>query len=128
MPRTDYLSRGSMEGRKITPGVIFSAIGGSIIIIQGVLVLLYGESLIYFALESQMQTTLGLDVGLTGAFGIIIGICVLGGSYLISWYGFQTIGGVVVIVFSLVSIVTGGGWLVGLAFGMIGGILGLISE
>jgi hypothetical protein len=130
LPTSDYLSRTSTEGHKVTAGVVSSSIGGVVILVQGLLIFLYGQSLAFATLETETQPTLpfGLDIQLLGLFGIIVGICILGGAYLISSDGLQIIGSVVVLIFSVVSIVVGGGWLVGLGFGILGGILALFRK
>ncbi len=101
------------------------------ILVQGVLILLNGEFSIFYTLNAELQPVVplvGLGIELLGVFGIVIGIAILGGAFLIFNPGFEVIGGIVVLIFSIVSIVVGGGWLVGLAFGVLGGILGLFRK
>ena len=130
MARSDYLSRVSQVPNRATAGAVFSAIGGVVVLVQGLLILLYGEASTFLALESEPGPTgpFGLGMGLIGIFGIVIGMGILGGAYLIYTPGFEVIGGIVVLIFSAVSIVIGGGWLVGLGFGVLGGILGLFRK
>jgi len=133
MPASDYLSRYGIEPgiRRATAGSFFSAAGGAVIIVQSVLILLYGEFSIFWTLTTELQPEVpyvGLGIGLLGIFGIVIGIAMLGGAFLIFNPGFEIIGGVVVLIFSIVSIIVGGGWLVGFALGMLGGFLGLFRK
>jgi len=123
------LSKRQVPNRAIA-GAIFSAIGGVVVLVQGLLILLYGEASTFMALESEPRPTapFGLGMGLLGIFGIAIGMSILAGAYLIYTPGFEVIGGIVVLIFSVLSIVIGGGWLVGLSFGVLGGILGLFKK
>jgi hypothetical protein len=119
-----------MEGHKITAGVVFSAIGGAIVLIQGVYILLLGEDIIFLELESELRPAVPIGFGteLIGIFAIIVGFCILGGAFLVSTADVPVIGGMVVLIFSVVSLFVGGGWLLGLVFAAIGGILGLFRK
>ena len=129
MPTSDYLSRFSSEGFKVTAGVDFSAIGGSIVLFQGLIILLNGEALTFSIVYNPTASLpYGLSLGAVSIFGIAIGACMLGGAYLIASSIFKIIGAIVVVIFSLVSVVIGGGWIVGLALGLLGGILGLFGK
>jgi len=61
----------------------------------------------------------------TRRFWNLCGSFYRGRSFLDFTHGLPVIGGLVVI-FSIVSIVVGGGWLVGLCLGMLGGVLGAV--
>jgi hypothetical protein len=62
------------------------------------------------------------------AIGAILAIIVIIGAILIYIPGKETIGGILVIIVSLISIVIGGGFIIGLILGIIGGILGLYKK
>jgi len=131
MPASDYESRtGFEEGiKRAAAGTFFSIAGGAVILVQAVLILLNGEISLFNSFWGQPQpTAFGLGLGLIGFFGIVAGISILAAAYLIFSPGFEIIGGLVVLIFSIVSIVVGGGWLLGLALGMLGGILGLFKK
>ena len=130
MPTSDYLSRETREGRRVTPALTISAVGGVLILAQSLLIIGYGESSIFYTLESGLAPTLqsGIGIGLLGLFGVFIGVSVILGAYLMSSPALEIIGGIVVLIFSIVSIVIGGGWLVGLALGLIGALLGLLRR
>jgi len=62
-----------------------------------------------------------------GAIGLIFAILVIAGSVMLYVKPAQhLIWGIVVLLFSLFSIVIGGGFILGLILGLIGGILGLV--
>jgi hypothetical protein len=42
--------------------------------------------------------------------------------------GMTGAGGTIVIIFSILSLFVGSGWLIGLIFGLVGGILGVLKE
>jgi len=130
LPKADYDKRFTMEGHRITAGVVFSTIGGVSVLLQGVLILLVGEDIVFVELESMLKPAipLGIGTGLVGIFGIIVGMCILGGAFLVSTDDVPVIGGVVVLCFSIVSVFVGGGWIIGLGFAVIGGVLGLFKK
>jgi hypothetical protein len=128
LPSSDYLSREPMEGHKMTLGVACAFIAAVVVIIQGVVAIVYGETLIFMTFQAQALLGIGLGIGLTGIFGTIIGVCLLGGAYVSSSNGLQIIGGIVVIIFSLLSILAGGGWFLGVALGIFGGTLSLFKK
>ncbi len=109
-------------------GVVFSAIGGSIVLIQGLVILLFGEALIFSIQNGTGSLPFGLSLGAAGVFGIAIGGCMLGGAYLMASSVFKIIGAIVVLIFSIVSVVIGGGWVVGFVLGLLGGVLGVFRK
>jgi hypothetical protein len=130
MPASDYLSSFTTEGHKLTLGVIFSVVGAGLILVQSVLVLIFGETVTFTGLQSGVgpTTSFGLGIQLAGIFGIIIAIFILGGAWLVSTPGFEIIGGIVILIFSVLSLFVGGGWFFGLFLGVLGGILGLSKK
>jgi len=62
------------------------------------------------------------------AVGTIFAILVIIGAILIYMPGKEVIGGILVLIFSILSIVIGGGFLIGLILGIIGGALGLAKK
>jgi hypothetical protein len=63
-----------------------------------------------------------------GVFAVIFAIVILVGALFIYSPGKETLGGIIVLVFAALSIIAGGGWLVGLILGIAGGILGLLKK
>ena len=97
--------------QKATAGFILSLIGGIIILVWNVLLLVaWPPGAILF--------------GSVSVFGILVMI----GGVLMFLPGKQLIGGILAIVFSILSLITLGGFGVGFILGLIGGILGLLKK
>ena len=112
--------------KRATAGFIVSLIAGILILINAIA---------FFALADFIES-LGdaLPIFVEGIFetlgsiGLIIALVVIVGAILIYMPGKEVIGGIIVIIFSIFSIVIGGGFLIGLIIGIIGGILGLAKK
>lgn len=64
-----------------------------------------------------------------GIWGIVCGIVILVGSYLLySRPASHATWGVVILVFSLLSVFEGGGFIVGLILGVVGGVLAIVRR
>ena len=61
-------------------------------------------------------------------FAVVFGIMVLLGAFLMYRPGKEMAGGILVLVFSAVSVIAGGGFLAGFVLGVIGGVLGLVKK
>jgi hypothetical protein len=61
------------------------------------------------------------------AIGIILGVIVCIGSVLMI-LGYGTIGAVVVMPAAIISLILGGGFVVGFVLGIVGGILGMLGR
>ncbi len=104
-------------------------------LIGGLLILLGGA--VWLALASLLESlllisgeTFSVDpvvfVQLIGAIGVVIGIVIMvGGVMMYSKPASSTLWGVIILVLSLVSIISLGGFLLGLILGLIGGVLGI---
>lgn len=121
--------------KKATAGFAISLIGGIIILINGLLILAAASLL--SSLGGLIPTIPGVPevtgaaiafVQMIGAAGTIFAIIVIIGAILIYMPGKEIIGGILVIIFSLLSIVVGGGFILGLILGIIGGALGLAKK
>src|SRR5207245_3524793 len=109
---------------KPTAAFVLSLIGG-IFILLGAIVIMALASLI-----GSFMIIGGGDPALAyiyGAVGLIFAILVLVGAVML-WMKPQqhVVWGVVVLLFSLFSIITTGGFFIGLIFGLIGGLLGIV--
>jgi hypothetical protein len=69
----------------------------------------------------------GIALNILGGIAVVFAVLMIVGVYLI-WTGMETTGGVIVMVFALLSIFVGSGWLIGLILGVIGGILALLKK
>jgi hypothetical protein len=112
--------------KKATAGFIVSLIAGILILVNAVMFVGLAEfveslgGVLPFIVEDIFVTL--------AAIGAILAIIVIIGAILIYIPGKETIGGILVIIVSLISIVIGGGFIIGLILGIIGGILGLYKK
>jgi Family of unknown function (DUF6114) len=109
---------------KPTAAFVLSLIGGIFILLGAIVVLALASML------GGLMIIGGADPALAyiyGAVGLIFAILVLVGAVMI-WMKPQqhVVWGVVVLLFSLFSIITTGGFFIGLILGLIGGILGIV--
>ena len=114
------------DQKKATVGFILSLIGGIIILVGAIAVLALGSAFSSTGVVGAAE--LGSLFVVSGAVGLISGILVIVSSILIHKPGKETIGGILAIVFSLVSIIGGGGFFIGLILALVGGILGLVKK
>ena len=113
--------------KKATVGFIISLIAGILILING---------LLFVGIAGIVGSIPGMDVipGITemiagfATVGLIFAIIVIIGAILIYMPGKEIIGGILVLIFSILSIFIGGGFLIGLILGIIGGILGILKK
>lgn len=116
--------------KKATAGFIISLIAGIMILIN---------ALMFFALTSfvgsiPMPVTIpGMELveavfATIGMIGLVFAIIVIIGAILIYMPGKEIIGGILVLIFSILSIIIGGGFVLGLILGIIGGALGIAKK
>lgn len=128
---------GRTEVRRATAGFALSLVAGILIIICSVFFLVAAAWMEW--MKGWMYSwgvppeTPGIGpaqaiVTILGVIGLIFGIIVLIGAYFIYTPGKETLGGILVLVFSILSIFAGGGFLVGLILGIVGGALGLAKK
>ena len=114
---------------RATAGFALSLIAGILVLIQGIVRMLRGELVIIGLLDEFRRRILGgLALEVVGAIAVVFGILILVGAILIYKPGNETAGGIIVLLFSVLSILTGGGYLVGFLLGIIGGVLGLAKK
>ena len=120
--------------KRATAGFAISFVAGILIVLNG-LAFIALQSLLNSVIDFiQMPVTIpGLGFAQSvfatiGAIGLVFGIIVIVGAFLIYMPGKEIIGGIVVLIFSIVSIVALGGFFIGLILGIIGGILGLLKK
>ena len=68
-----------------------------------------------------------LALNVLGGIAVAFGVAILVGAYFI-WGKMESTGAVIVIIFSVLSIFVGSGWLIGLILGVIGGILAFLKK
>ena len=110
-------------------GFAFSLAGAILILLRGIVRLIMGHDILNFAGSDLVRHRLLAALAFTvlGGIAIAFAIVIIIGAALM-YTGMTTVGGIIVIVFSLLSIFVGSGWLVGLVLGLVGGILGLLKK
>jgi len=115
--------------KKATIGFVLSLVGAVFILAQGIVRIFRGEALAFLDSDTIRQRVLsGLRVEAVGTIAIIFAIIILVGAYFIYHAGTEMAGGIKVLIFAALSIITGGGWLIGFILGIVGGILGLLKK
>jgi hypothetical protein len=106
-----------------------SLAGALLILIQGLVRIFRGAAITFlYSDEIRRRILVGLALTIVGAIAVVFAILIIIGAFLIYNPGTQVVGGVIVIVFSALSIIVGGGWLIGLILGIIGGVICLIKK
>jgi len=121
--------------KRATAGFIISLIAG---IIDAVVALLLIAAASFIGQFGDAFSGMGLGLGFGaaeaivatwGAIGLILAIVIIIGAILIYMPGKEIIGGILVLVFSLISLpFTFGGFIIGLILGIIGGALGIAKK
>lgn len=121
--------------KRATAGFIISLIGG---IIDAIVALLIIAAASWIGQLEETIPGFGIGPGLGlaeavlatwGAIGLILAIVVIIGAILIYMPGKEVIGGILVLIFSIISLFfTLGGLIIGLILGIIGGALGIAKK
>ncbi len=107
------------EEEKPTIAILLSIIGGILILILGIIILAVGAAFMAFMVPVWLSSL----VSGIGIWGIICGLVVLVASYLCYVKPEPyTIWGILILVFSILSFIEGGGFFIGAILGIIGGI------
>lgn len=98
------------------------------ILARGVVRVVAGD-IITFAGSDEIRHRFltGIFIGTLGAVAVVFGIIIIIGAYFI-YTKMELTGGILVLIFSLLSILVGSGWLIGLILGVIGAILALMKK
>jgi hypothetical protein len=113
---------------RATLGVVFSIIGAILILLRGLVRIVSGDIIAFEGSDLVRHRFLaGIALNIIGGVAVVFAILILVGAYLI-FSGMETTGGLIVIIFSVLSIFVGSGWLIGLILGVIGGILALVKK
>ncbi len=112
--------------KKAVAGFIISLIAGVLILINAIMV--FAMMSFIFGMAGSIMPGLGLAVELMGAMGLIFSIIVIVGAIMIYSPGREVAGGILVLIFSILSIIIGGGFFIGLILGIIGGALGIAKK
>lgn len=110
---------GDRYPRETRPSIafVFSLIGGIFILLNGLVILSF----------QPLFDLIGLPLWIMAALGLVFGLAVILAAIMLYAYPSQRAAwGSMVIVFSVVSIVIGGGFFLGMLLGLVGGILAFI--
>jgi hypothetical protein len=106
-------------------GFYLSVIGGSIIILQGLIAIFFSS--IYYAIVLSLG--IGISIFFLGIMLVILGLIVYTSAYSLTRSpGQHVVIGASIIVFSTLALVLGGGYIIGSAMGILGGIIAIISR
>ena len=114
--------------QKTNFGFVFSVVGAILILIRGLVRIIAGD-LITFAGSDVVRHRLfaGLALNIIGGIAVVFAVLIIIGAYQI-YIGMEMTGGLIVLIFSTLSIFVGSGWLIGLILGVIGGILAMVKK
>jgi hypothetical protein len=114
--------------KKATIGFALSLVGGILILLRGIVRIVAGDVITFVGSDEVRHRFLaGLALNVIGGVAVVFGIIIILGAYLI-YSRMEVAGGAIVLIFSLLSIFVGSGWLIGLILGVIGGILALLKK
>ncbi len=116
---------------KLTAAFALSITGGILIFIQGIFRALQGRALEISGFEDEIRRRIlaGIALHIVGAIAIVFAIIIIVGAILLYKLRKVTVGGLIVLVFSLLSILTFGVLsLIGLLLGVIGAALALTKK
>ena len=110
-------------------GFILSLVGAVLILLRGIVRIVVGHDILNFAGSDVIKHRLfaGIAFTILGGVAVIFAIIIIVGAYLM-YTGMTAVGGTIVIIFAVLSIFVGSGWLIGLVLALIGGILGLLKK
>ncbi len=112
-----------------TVAFILSLVGGLLILLSGIVFLMIGAAFMGSMMGALVPGFTGLVSSVIaglGVWGLICGVIILLGAYMIytrpDTHGMW---GIIILVFSLLSFIEGGGYIIGAILGIVGGILAI---
>ena len=116
------------QSKKAMLGFGFSLAGAILILLRGVIRIAVGDIITFYGSDLVRHRYLaGIALNILGGVAVLFAVLILVGAYLI-YNGMETTGGIIVLIFALLSIFVGSGWLIGLILGVIGGVLALMKK
>ncbi len=117
-----------IEQKQVRMGFILSVVSGVLILMQGTFRVVRGQWALELGIgEFRRHALGGTDLRVLGIMTVVVGAVILLGAYLMRASGRERMGAITVLVFSTLSISTGGGYLVGLILGVVGSAIVLIN-
>jgi hypothetical protein len=117
--------------KRATAAFALSLVAGILILIQGIVRLLQSRALEISGLEDEIRRRIlaGIALHIVGTIAVVFGVLIIVGAVLLYQLGKATAGGLIVLVFSLLSLLTFGIiGLVGVIIGIIGAALALTKK
>jgi len=109
-------------------GFAFSLVGAILILTRGIIRIIAGDIITFVGSDEVRHRFLaGLALNLVGGVAVVFAVLIIVGAYFI-YKRMETTGGIIVLVFSVLSIFVGSGWLIGLILGVIGGLLAIVKK
>ena len=116
------------QSKRAMLGFAFSLAGAILILLRGIVRIVVGDVITFAGSDVIRHRFLaGLALNILGGIAVLFAILILVGAYFV-YSGMEVTGGVIVLIFSVLSIFVGSGWLIGLILGVIGGILALLKK
>jgi hypothetical protein len=113
---------------RATLAIVFSIVGAILILTRGIIRIVAGDIITFVGSDEVRHRFLaGIALNIIGGVAVVFAILILVGAYLI-YNKMEATGAVLVLIFSVLSILVGSGWLIGLILGVIGGILALLKK
>ena len=130
--RTEFLhqpnTQPASKPHRATLGIVFSIVGAVLILVRGLIRIVAGDIITFVGSDEVRHRFLaGIALNIIGGVAVVFAVLILVGAYLI-YYKMEATGAVLILIFSVLSIFVGSGWLIGLILGVIGGILALLKK
>jgi hypothetical protein len=125
------VSQSPSKSKTATAAFALSLTAGILVIIHGILRLVQSRALEISGIEDEIRRRIlaGIALHFVGAIAVVFGVLIIVGAVLIYKPRKETTGGIIVLVFSILSILTFGVIsLVGLILGIIGAALALAKK
>ena len=114
--------------QRATLGFAFSTAGAILILLRELVRIVVGDVITFNGSDEVRHRLLTrIALNLIGGMAVVFAVLIIVGAYLI-YNRMEMVGGVIVLIFSVLSLFVGSGWLIGLILGVIGGILALIKK
>lgn len=111
--------------RRAVRGFVVSLVAGLLILIDGVMV--FTNSDLIKSVFNSVEL-LGLDLTALSGIAIGCGVLIFIGASLSFMFRKEKLGGTLVLIPTIISIVSGGGFIFGMILGIIGGVLNLAKK
>lgn len=116
------------QSKKPMLGFAFSLAGAALIFLRGIIRIAVGDIITFYGSDFIRHRFLtGIALNILGGIAVVFAVLILVGAYFV-YNRMEAAGGVIILIFSLLSIFVGSGWLIGLILGVIGGVLALLKK